>query len=307
MKLNVAVLQMKSLNRQCNKNTDIIIEKMQEAAKNKADILLLPEAFLTGYELPMSNDEALDENSPYIREICGIARKLHLGVVLTAITKGLDKPQNSAYVVDKNGVIIMKYSKVHTCDFAAEACLESGNAFHVCDFHGMKLGIMICYDREYPESARILMLKGAEVILVPNDCSAMKPRLCALQTRAYENMTGVAMANPNGENAGNSCAFSPICWDENGKCADNVLLMADDLTEGLFYAEFDLDAIRNYREQEMMGNTFRKVRAYDLLLSEKIEYPFIRGNFNKEKAGGTYMEQMNISSSNSSCEERIKS
>ena len=65
--------------------------------------------------------------------------------------------------------------------------------------------------------------------------------------------------------------------------------------------------IRNYREQEMMGNTFRKVRAYDLLLSEKIEYPFIRGNFNKEKAGGTYMEQMNISSSNSSCEERIKS
>ena len=86
------------------------------------------------------------------------------------------------------------------------------------------------------------------------------------------------MANPNGENAGNSCAFSPICWDENGNCVDNVLLMADDLTEGLFYSEFDIDKIRRYREKEMMGNTYRKVKAYDLLLDTKIEYPFIRKN-----------------------------
>ena len=59
---------------------------------------------------------------------------------------------------------------------------------------------MICYDREYPESARILMLKGAEVILVPNDCGSMQPRIRALSTRAYENMVAVAMANPNGDN-----------------------------------------------------------------------------------------------------------
>lgn len=251
---------------------------MKEAAENGADILLLPEAFLTGYELPMSNEEALSDNSPYLAQICKAANELRLGVVVTAITKGQRKPQNSAYVVDKNGTVLMKYSKVHTCDFADEACLESGDAFRVCDFHGIKLGIMICYDREYPESARILMLKGAEIILVPNDCAAMKPRLCALSTRAYENMVGVAMANPNGENAGNSCAFSPICWDENGHCVDNVLLMADDVTEGLYYADFDMDAIRSYRENEMMGNTFRKVKAYDMLISEKVEYPFIRDN-----------------------------
>ncbi|MGN0350913.1 MAG: carbon-nitrogen hydrolase family protein [Roseburia sp.] len=278
MKLKIAILQKKSLNRQYQKSTDIIIEKMEEAAENGADILLLPEVFLTGYELPMSNEEALPDNNPFLKQICDAAKRLRLGVVATALTKGQKKPQNSAYVVDKNGTILMKYSKVHTCDFADEACLESGDAFQVCDFHGIKLGIMICYDREYPESARILMLKGAEIILVPNDCGAMKPRLCALSTRAYENMVGVAMANPNGENAGNSCAFSPICWDENGYCQDNVLLMADDMTEGLFYAEFDIDAIRNYREQEMMGNTYRKVKAYDLLLSKKIEHPFIRDN-----------------------------
>lgn len=278
MKLTVAILQKKSLNRQYKKSADIIIEKMKEAVEKGTDILLLPEAFLTGYELPMSNEEALSDRSDYIRQICDAARSLHIGVVLTAITKGLKKPQNSAYVIDKNGIVIMKYAKVHTCDFADEACLESGDAFNVCDFHGIKLGIMICYDREYPESARVLMMKGAEIILVPNDCAAMKPRLCALSTRAYENMVGIAMANPNGENAGNSCAYSPICWDQNGECVDNVILMADDMTEDLFYAEFDLDAICNYREHEMMGNTFRKVKAYDILLSEKISYPFIRNN-----------------------------
>lgn len=278
MKLKIAVLQMKSLNRQPQKSTDIVMDKMVEAAKNNADILLLPEAFLTGYVLPMSNDEALSDGNPYLQQICDAARKLHIGVVATAITKGVEKPKNSALVIDKNGKILMKYSKVHTCDFADEACLESGDTFQVCDFHGIKLGVMICYDREYPESARILMLKGAEIILVPNDCGSMKPRLGALSTRAYENMVGVVMANPNGENAGNSCAFSPICWDEEGKCVDNVLLMADDLSEGLFYAVFDMDEVRGYREREMMGNTFRKVNAYSSLLDRTIEYPFIRNS-----------------------------
>lgn len=278
MKFKVAILQMKSLNRQYQKSADIVIRMMKKASENGADILLLPEAFLTGYELPMSNEEALADQNPYLDKICTAAAALRIGAVITAITKGRKKPQNSAYVVDKSGKVLMKYSKVHTCDFSDEACLESGNSFQVCDFCGIRLGIMICYDREYPESARILMLKGAEIILVPNDCCAMKPRLCALSTRAYENMVGVAMANPNGENAGNSCAFSPICWDDDGNCTDNVLLMADDITEDLFYAEFDMDKIRSYRENEMMGNTFRKVKAYDLLLNEKIEYPFIRDN-----------------------------
>ena len=277
MKFKVALLQMNSLNRQYQESTEIVLAKMREAAAEGADLLLLPEVFLTGYVLPFHNQEALEEDNPYLQQICAAAGEIGIGVVATAVTRGREKPQNSAYVIDKQGRRLMKYSKVHTCDFADEGCFDSGGAFHVCDFHGIRLGVMICYDREYPESARILMLKGAELLLVPNDCGAMKPRLCALSTRAYENMVGVAMANPNGENAENSCAFSPICWDENGDCVDNILLM-DALTEGLFYAEFDMDQIRSYREQEMMGNTYRKVSAYDLLLDKGISYPFIRTN-----------------------------
>lgn len=51
-------------------------------------------------------------------------------------------------------------------------------------------------------------------------------RVNALSTRAYENMTGVVMANPPGKNAGNSCTFSPICWDNDGD-VDNMVLIAD--------------------------------------------------------------------------------
>lgn len=281
MNFRTAVLQKKSCAGALCENTNTVILKMSEAAKNNADILLLPEAFLTGYALPTDNNSALCDESVYLEKICIVAKEYSIGVVATAFTKGKSKPQNSAYVIDKRGNVLMKYSKVHTCDFADEACLESGDEFFVCDFHGVKIGVMICYDREYPESARILMLKGAEIILVPNDCASMRPRLCALSTRAYENMVGVAMANPNGENAGNSCAYSPVCWDENGNCIDNTLLLSDSLGEGLFYADFDMEQIRKYRESEMMGNTYRKVKAYEELLSKEIKYPFLRRNQNQ--------------------------
>lgn len=274
MIFKVALLQMRSVNRSYEENIKTITNYMAEAKENNADILLLPECFITGYDLTINNDSAIIESDlSLLREK---AKELGIGLIATALTKGNNSPQNSAFVISKDGKILMEYSKVHTCDFADEKGLESGVEFKVCDFGGIKIGIMICYDREYPESARILMLKGAEIILVPNDCGSTSPRLQALSTRAYENMCGIAMANPNGKNAGNSCAYSPICWDSNGKCVDNTLLLADAETAGLFYAEFDMDAIRQYREHEMMGNTFRKVKAYSELLNDEIQYPFIR-------------------------------
>lgn len=276
MVFKVAILQTKSKKGELKNNVDTIINCMNKAATEKADVLLLPECFMTGYDFPIEENSIIDDNDNYIIKICETAKILHIGVVLTAFTNGKEKPQNSAFVIGKDGSILMKYSKVHTCDFAFERCLESGTEFKVCNFDGVKLGVMICYDREYPESARILMLKGAELILVPNDCQSMRPRVQTLSTRAYENMVGVAMANPNGDNAGCSCAFSPICWDNNGQCVDNTILMVDDTFDGICYAEFDMDEIRAYREKEMLGNTFRKPQAYDILNSNEIQYPFIR-------------------------------
>ena len=276
MIFRAAILQQQPQKGSVKENLKTVLTAIKTASEQRADILLLPECFLTGYFFPVTNKDALETDCAEIQTVYRAAAEYSTGVVLTAFTKGYEKPGNSAIVIDKSGKISMSYSKVHTCDFSDEKCLESGSEFKVCDFHGIKLGIMICYDREYPESARVLMLKGAEIILVPNDCASMAPRLNALSTRAYENMTGIAMANPPGDNAGNSCAFSPICWDENGICTDNTLLMASEKETGLFYADFDMESIRKYRETEMMGNTFRKVKAYTELMNPEILPPFIR-------------------------------
>jgi hypothetical protein len=79
-----------------------------------------------------------------------------------------------------------------------------------------------------------------------------------------------------GENAGCSCAFSPITWDKNGVAIDNTIVMADDKTEGILMAKYDLEKLRDYRRHEMMGNTFRKVKAYSELLDGDIKEPFKR-------------------------------
>ena len=97
---------------------------------------------------------------------------------------------------DRYGERRLVYAKVHTCDFGAERNLTPGDDFYVTDLDTacgiVKVGAMICYDREFPESARILMLKGAELILVPNACPMEINRLAQLRGRAYENMTAIA-------------------------------------------------------------------------------------------------------------------
>ena len=310
--LKVAVVQANYPSSDCTINTKVGIHYIKEAKKLDADIVLFPECWLQGYSFPMlknltqsellemdhyedtlstvvnSNSymewstQAVDEDTSYVRQFCNIAKKLHIGIVMTGYTKGKNRPRNSAFVIDKEGKIQMTYSKVHTCDFSLESLLEPGEEFKVCDFHGVKLGIMICYDREYPESARMLMLKGAEFILVPNCCGGMKPRIHALETRAYENMTGVVMANIPFENGGQSCAFQPIAWDNEGKEQEMTVFLADATSEKIYLAEFDLDALREYRNSEMMGNTFRKVNAYQDLLNSTISPPFIRKRWIEE-------------------------
>ena len=138
---------------------------------------------------------------------------------------------------------------------------------------------MICYDREFPESARILMLQGAEIVLVPNACPMEINRLSQLRARAFENMMGIATCNypetvPDCN--GHSNAFDGMAYlPELPESRDTCILEADG-REGIFTAVFDLDKLRTYRREEMMGNTFRRPEKYGLLLEKEVHEPFIR-------------------------------
>ena len=105
-----------------------------------------------------------------------------------------------------------------------EAVIESGEEFYVSTLDTaqgeVEVGAMICFDREFPESARLLMLKGAELILTPNACELEINRLSQYRARSFENMAALAMANyPHPQFNGNSIAFDGIAFDQDGSRA----------------------------------------------------------------------------------------
>ncbi|MBC1363054.1 carbon-nitrogen hydrolase family protein [Listeria welshimeri] len=292
--IKIALIQQKAVPNNKEANLKLAIKYIKEAHKKGADLVLFPEMWSNGYAPPFEDafnhplatsfgaerfkwlNEAIEEDSTYVLTLKKLAKELQIGICATYLSKTEQKPQNTAIIIDRKGEMILDYAKVHTCDFSLEILLQSGEGFKVCEFDGIKLGVMICYDREFPESARVLMLKGAEIILVPNACDMNPPRLNQLNSRAFENMVGVAMANYPGEKWGKSTAFSPIVFDENGDYRDNTIIETDDVSEGVFIAEFNLDEIRNYRENETWGNTYRKPQTYTDLISSDVKAPFKR-------------------------------
>ena len=161
------------------------------------------------------------------------------------------------------------YSKVHTCDFADEKVLDFGSDFFVTDLdigsETVKVGSMLCFDREFPESARILMLKGAELILAPNACPMEINRLAALRTRAYENMLAIATCNyPSGhpDCNGHSTLFDGIAWLHDKLGVRDMCVFESGEEEGVYIANLDLDLLRSYRKREIMGWKYRKPEIY---------------------------------------------
>lgn len=226
--------------------------------------------------------QAIERDGPFVRHFRALARELEMAVALTYLEAWPGAPRNSVSLIDRRGEVLFTYAKMHTCDFDLEGACTPGEAFHAAPLDTaagpVQAGAMICYDREFPESARILMLQGAELILVPNACWMEPHRLRQLQTRAFENMTAVAMANYGGgadrEANGHSAAYDGIAFDKDGYRDMTVVLAG--AAEGIYLAPFDLEALRNYRSREVWGNAFRRPHRYGLLTSPEIRPPFIR-------------------------------
>ena len=222
-------------------------------------------------------------DGPFVEHFRRLAQELKLAIVVTYLERSKGQPRNAATLIDRRGRPLLTYAKVHTCDFSREAAFEPGGEFPTAELEleddSVRVGLMICYDREFPESARALMLGGAEIILTPNACSLDEERIGQFRARAFENMVGVAMANyaapdpsrPSGpkECNGHSVAFSGIVyWDSDDRAQEHKLVQAEE-DEGIFLATFDLDTLRRYREQQTWGDAYRKPRAYGALVANK--------------------------------------
>ncbi|MBQ8606480.1 MAG: carbon-nitrogen hydrolase family protein [Clostridia bacterium] len=288
--LKIALLQIAPC-KALEQNLEKGIAACRRAKEMGADIALFPEMWSNGYDIYERSAEiwkrdAIAKDSDFVLRFGELAKELCMAIGITFLEKCEDGVRNSVTLFDRHGNSAFTYAKVHTCDFGAECDLLPGEEFYVTkldtDAGQIKVGAMICYDREFPESARVLMLKGAELILVPNACPMEINRLSQLRGRAYENMLAIATCNypisvPDCN--GGSSLFDGVAYlPELSGSRDTCILQAGS-EEGIFIAELDIAQLREYRENEVHGNAFRRPSKYGILTEEKIEAPFIRKEY----------------------------
>lgn len=258
-KLKLALLQI-TAGSTIEETTNKGIQYCKMAKEAGADIALFPEMYNNGYDIPQDLEVlkkmAVPINGEFVHTFQTLARELNMAIGITILEEYDPAPRNSICLFDRMGELMYTYAKVHTCDFGDEKMLEPGEDFFVADLNTekgiVKVGSMICYDRELPESARILMLKGAEVLLVPNACPMEMNRLSQLRGRAYENMMAIATCNYPSEQPdcnGHSTVFDGVAYvPEMDESRDTCILEAGE-EEGLYLAQLDLDLLRSYREK----------------------------------------------------------
>ena len=288
--LKIALLQIAPCD-SLDKNLEKGLTACREAKKLGADLALFPEMWSNGYRIygrPAEEwkAEAIPGDGEFVRAFGALARQLGMAVGITLLEAFANGPRNTLVLFDRFGEEKLRYAKVHTCDFDVERNLTPGEDFYVTELDTacgpVKVGAMICFDREFPESARILMLKGAELILVPNACPMEINRLSQLRARAYENMLAVATCNyprtvPDC-NGGSSLFDGMSYLPDSSDSRDTCILLADD-QENILIAELDLEQLRSYRENEVHGNAYRHPQKYGILTHSAIAAPFIRRDY----------------------------
>ncbi|MBE0658933.1 MAG: carbon-nitrogen hydrolase family protein [Bryobacteraceae bacterium] len=177
---------------------------VREAAARGAKVIATPEGFLEGYVGNENKTPGLDREKyravgeelggPMMTRIAALARelKIHLSVGFAERRGG--EMYNSSVIFAPDGSVASHYSKSHTA--ADEPFNTKGADFPVAQTPLGRWGTLICFDRQLPETARILALKGAQFILVPAWGSSGEMNDIMMRVRAYENGVWLAFVHP---------------------------------------------------------------------------------------------------------------
>jgi len=253
------------------------------AADAGADLALFPELWSTGYafidgDVTSWRAQAVAHDDPWVAAYADLAADLRMAIAVTYLERSPDGPRNVVTLYDRDGREALTYAKVHTCSFGLpEQALAPGTEFPVARLETragpVAVGAMICFDREFPEAARLLALGGAELILVPNACELEANRLGQVRARAFENMVAVAVANyaaPHGaaaEENGHSTVVDPIAFDAEGRSRDTRVFEAGE-AEDVCVVRLDLEALRAWRRREVWGSSCRRPETYGGLIAD---------------------------------------
>ncbi|HVJ42951.1 MAG TPA: carbon-nitrogen hydrolase family protein [Dongiaceae bacterium] len=219
----------------------------KEASARGADLLLLPELFLSGYNIGTAIP-ALAETceGPSAIAAATIAKAANLAIGYGYPERAPEGIYNAALVLDRQGRIIANYRKSHLWGAMERAQFLPGDAQAIFTLGGLRFGFMICYDIDFPEFARSLALAGVDAII--GISATTKPyhviarRL--IPARAYENRLFFLFANRAGtENGmsytGESCIAAPD-GEVVAQCGDGEELVIGSVDAGA-YAAFRRD------------------------------------------------------------------
>lgn len=176
------------------------------AAAHGADIVLTPEAVLSNYlcftpgmTLERFRRAAEPLDGPYVNRFRALAKEL--GVYVCPCIDELDGESvySTALLIDRRGELAGRYRKVHMGE-GERRWWSQGDSFPVFDTDLGRIGFMICFDRQIPETARMLAVQGVELLLAPTAGAYGEKKyernMAMMKTRAYENKVFLAMVHP---------------------------------------------------------------------------------------------------------------
>jgi N-carbamoylputrescine amidase len=242
-------------------NIDRVERHVRVAASRGAGIVLAPELFEGPY---FCRDEKahwfgearrVDDDEAVLR-MRDVARELCVVIPVSFFERAGPVYYNSIAIIDADGALLGVYRKSHIPDgpgYEEKFYFRPGNTgFRVWHTKRGILGVGICWDQWFPESARAMMLLGAEALLYPTaigsephdpDLDTRDPWQRAMVGHAVSNVVPVVAANRTGNEGGQVFYGSSFIADPRGdKCAE--LGRAD---EGVITATFDLEAISRTR------------------------------------------------------------
>lgn len=269
-KIKIACVQMKCASDR-QKNIQTAVKRVSEAAKNGANVILLPELFERNYFCQERRYEYYafaesTEDNAAINALLPLSEKLNVVIPVSFYEKCGNLLYNSVAVLDC-GKILGVYRKTHIPDdhyYQEKFYFSPGDSgFKTFNTTYGVLGVGICWDQWFPETARSLALNGAEIILYPTaigsepvlGCDSAAHWQRVMQGHSAANLVPVAAANRIGKEEVTPCAenggqSSALTFYGSSFITDNTGAKVAELgreEEGIIYAEYDLDELEKAR------------------------------------------------------------
>ena len=270
----VAAAQIEPKLAEPERNLEVCLARLEEAAAAGAELLVLPECAIPGYMF-----ESAEEALPFAEEVPGPStevleresRRLGMHVVCGLLERDGDTLRNAAVLVGPDG-LVGTYRKTHLPFLGVDRFVVPGDELTVYDTPLGRIGVEICYDLRFPEVTRTLALKGAEIVAHPTNFPIAAKVQTELITvaRAAENRIYLLTANRVGkERWGEFCGWSQIV-DPYGK----RLAEAGETEEALLVADVDVEKARDKDyvipgEYELYLFGHRRPELYGLLVEEQ--------------------------------------